>query len=242
MANGGTTDTRNWDRAHSDINVLAQRVTGIENSLAGVQTSLQNLADRLATKPTDIWKVIGGVVGLLGLIGAFLYQGKAYIDSTLDRHDREIGRLAETALSKEDFKAEVDLQQRRNLAMQAASEKISGDLAQTRIDLAHLEGASTERHQEYLRDHTALSARVDAIDNNLIKRPEVEAALGANKDLTTLTNTATNNRVDAVISSLNELRRDFGANWTIGDTVRAIEVRLNALQLQPGFVPPPPPK
>ena len=43
-----------------------------------------------------------------------------------------------------------------------------------RIALARLEGATAERHETYLRDHAGSSARVDPIDANLIKSPEIE--------------------------------------------------------------------
>lgn len=250
MANGVTTDTRNWDRAHSDIEVVKQRMTSLEAAFTGFSTQLQDIGKRLDTKPTDVWKIIGGVVTVISLVGGFLLVGKQPYDDGLARHDREISqhsveisRLAETALSKEDFKAELDLQQRRNLAMEAATAKTNDELTLTRIELAKLEGASAERHEEYLRDHADLVATVRTLDANLIKRPEIESGLAALRELYTLAITNLNGRTDAVIGSLNELRRDFGANWTIGDTVRAIEVRLNALQLQPGFLPTPaPPK
>src|SRR5271156_3250710 len=104
MANGVTTDTRNWDRAHSDIEVVKSRMTSLENSFIGFGEQLRDIGKRLDSKPTDIWKIVGGIVGILALVGAFLYQGKAYIDGTLERHDREIGRITETAVSKEDFR------------------------------------------------------------------------------------------------------------------------------------------
>src|SRR5277367_6206953 len=104
MANGVTTDTRNWDRAHSDIEVVKSRMTSLENSFIGFGEQLRDISKRLDAKPTDIWKIVGGIVGILALVGAFLYQGKAYIDSTLERHDREIGRIIETAVTRDDFR------------------------------------------------------------------------------------------------------------------------------------------
>src|SRR5271156_972669 len=157
MANGVTTDTRNWDRAHSDIEVVKSRMTSLENSFIGFGEQLRDIGKRLDSKPTDIWKIVGGIVGILALIGAFLYQGKAYIDADLDRHDREIGRLMETALSKEDFKTEADLQQRRNIEGDSQREKIKDELEASRIELAKWEGVSSDRHENYIRDHAALS-------------------------------------------------------------------------------------
>ena len=79
-------------------------------------------------------------------------------------------------------------------------------------------------------------ARVDSIDSSLIKRP-VKTLL-SQRELTTLTNAALA-RIDAVIGSLNELRHDVGANFTLGDAVKEIQLRMNALQLLPALSPKP---
>ena len=73
-------------------------------------------------------------------------------------------------------------------------------------------------------------ARVDNIDANLIKRPEIEASLLSQRELTTLTNGATANRIDAVIGSLNELRHDVGASYTWGDGLKHALDRIDNIQ------------
>lgn len=231
----------NWhDQNHIDLGAQDQRISNLENAIGDIGDQLREIGRRLEARPTDVWKIIGGVVTIISLVGGFLLIGKQPYDEGLARHDREIGRLVETAVAKDDFKTSIDLQQRRNLEADASREKLRDELEETRIELAKLEGASTERHEEYLRDHAETSAYVHTLDANLIKRPEIESGLAALRELVTLTSSAANNRVDTVVGSLNELRRDFGASWNIGDTVRAIEVRLNAMQLQPSFAAPPP--
>lgn len=229
MANGATQD-QNWDRAHSDIAVVAQRVTNIENSVAGVENAIRDLSKKLEAKPTDIWKIISGVAGLLALVGAFLYQGKAYIDADLERHDREIGRLIETAVSKDEWRISLDQQQRRNLEADAARDKLRDQIESSRVETARADGRESERHEEYVRDHAALVAHVDAIDGNLIKRPELEASFSSQRELTTLTNAGTGSRIDAVIGSMNELRHDFGASFTIGDRLKGLEQEIADLR------------
>ena len=235
----GSSPRQGWSQAHIDIGALAQRVTGLENAIGNVGEQLRDISKRLDSKPTDIWKIVGGIVGILALVGAFLLQGKAYIDADLDRQERDISHILDTSVSKDDFRRSQDGQDSwlANLRDRArADEEI---INVDRIALARLEGATTERHETYLRDHAALMARVDSIDSSLIKRPEIEAALLSQRELTTLTNAASNSRIDAVIGSLNELRHDFGANFTLGDAVKEIQLRMNALQLLPAFSPKP---
>jgi len=240
MANGVTTDTRNWDRAHSDIEVVKSRMTSLENSFIGFGEQLRDISKRLDTKPTDVWKIVGGVVGILALVGAFLYQGKAYIDLTLERQDREIGHLIETAVTKDVFQRSQD-EQNSWLASLRDRARVDEEIVNNdRIALARLEGATTEQHEEYLREHADTATYIRTLDANLIKRPEIESGLAALRELYTLAFAGVGNRIDALIGSLNELRHDFGANFTLGDAVREIQLRLNALQLQPGLVAPAP--
>lgn len=234
MANGGTTDTRNWDRAHSDIEVVKQRMTSLEASFAGFGTQLQDIGKRLDTKPTDVWKVIGGVVTIISLVGGFLLIGKQPYDEGLMRHNQEITRLMETAVSKEDFRTSLDQQQRRNLEGDAERAKLKDELELSRITMARLEGAVTERHADYIRDHADLKARVDSIDSNLIKRPEIGTIAEGLSDRIKSGNESANDRITSVIQSLNELRHDFGTNFTLGDAVKELQLRMNNL------TPPPP--
>lgn len=226
----GSSPRQGWSQAHIDIGALAQRVTGLENAIGNVVDQLRDIGKRLEARPTDIWKIVGGIVGVLALVGAFLYQGKAYIDADLDRHEREISRILETAVSRDDFRMSLDQQQRRNLAMDAATAKVADEVESARVEQARAEGMAEERHATFLREHAAILARVDTIDANLIKRPEIEAALTSLRELTTLTNSATANRIDAVIGSLNELRHDVGASYTWGDGLKHALDRIDNMQ------------
>lgn len=237
----GSSPRQGWSQAHIDIGALAQRVTGLENAIGNVGEQLRDISKRLDAKPTDVWKIVGGIVGILALVGAFLYQGKAYIDADLNRHEQDISHILETAVSKDDFKEFQELQLRRNLATASETAKVADELTAARIQLAKLEGSSVERHEEYLRESNATRAHVDAIDGNLIKRPEVESIINGLGDRIKSGNDSANDRISSVIQSLNELRHDFGANFTLGDAVKELQLRINGLQF-PQVAPAPPPR
>lgn len=206
-----------------------QRLTNLEDAVSGIRESLADISKRLDTKPTNWWQVIGGVVGLLTLIGAFLYQGQQPVSFELARHDRELEKLFDDAALKSDLKTSEDLSQRRSISVEAENVKTRDELEKARIDLARTQGASEERHAEYLRNYATLSARIDGIDGNLIKRPEIESLVSALRGQIDSTNTGLNDRISAVISSVNELRHDWGSSFTIGDVIKDIQDRLNQM-------------
>lgn len=224
----------NWhEQNHIDIGALSQRVTGLEDALGDIRDSLNTISKRIDAKPTNWWQVIGGVVGLLTLVGAFLYQGQQPVNFELARHDRELEKFADTAVSKDDFRTVLDLEQRRAASLDAASAKTADELEAARNEVARLEGASEERHAEYLRNYAALETRVAAVDANLIKRPEIESLVSALRGQVDLANTGLNDRITSVISSVNELRHDFGSSFTISDAVKDIQDRLNQISAPP---------
>ena len=96
----GARPTLTSARSRSASPALRTRLAMSANSFA--------ISKRLDSKPTDVWKIVGGIVGILAAVGAFLYQGKAYIDGDLNRHEGEISRIIETAVSKDDFRRSQD--------------------------------------------------------------------------------------------------------------------------------------
>lgn len=125
-----------------------------------------------------------------------------------------------------------DLQQRRNLAMEAATTKVSDDLVKARIELATLTGLEVERHEVYLKDDARHESRENAIDGALIKRPEIEGMVGALTDHIKSDALSLNDRITSVIGSLNELRHDVGTNYTTGDALKSAFDRMDKFQTQ----------
>jgi hypothetical protein len=71
--------------------------------------------------------------------------------------------------AKADAKTSIDLQQRRNLAMDAANAKVADELVATRIAQAEAFGRGIERHDAYLRDAARIEAHIGALDAALLR-------------------------------------------------------------------------
>jgi hypothetical protein len=217
------------EQNHIDIGALSERVDGLASSIGDIRDTLASINKRIEAKPTDTWKIVGGVGVLLTLGGGFLFQSLAPLNAEIARHDREIGRVADTALTRDDYRREHDEFVSWVSSLRDRQRADEDTVAATRIEMAKLEGATDERHAEYLRDHEETQARISTLDGNQIKRPEIEAQNAAVRELITLLTNGTGARIDAVIASLNELRHDFGNNFTIGDVIKDIQDRLNSM-------------
>src|SRR5271156_2934564 len=245
-----------YEQNHVDLGALRERVSGTERSITNLsdlvaanqrdtarqieslQTSLssqiRDMSISFAAARTTNWGTIIAAVGVVVVLGGAVLT-PIMLDITQTAESLE--KVSDNTVRKEVFQHNQDDQ---NAWLGSLRDRTRADeeiVNADRIALARLEGATAERHETYLRDHAVVLARIDGIEGNLIKRPEIESLIASNKDLINLTNAANTSRIDAVISSLNELRRDFGTNWTIGDTVREIQSRLNSLQI---FMPPTP--
>lgn len=217
-------NTSNWDQARSDINVLAQRVTGIENGLASLSSDLRLVSTKLDAKPTNWLSVAAAAAAVLSVVGGFLLQGKQPIDTALDRHDREITKIVDTAVDKDDFREFKRESSNWNLSLRDRL-RSDEDNAVTQRQITELEARLDEHHRlvegSTSQILTDLKARVDAIDGQLIKRPEIQSIVDG-----------INSRINSIIVSINDIRHDVGANYTLGDVVKSLIERLDRVQTQ----------
>jgi hypothetical protein len=240
-----------WFEHHNDMGALRERVSGAERAIAslGEQVAnnqrdtaqqLENLQQSLSLQIRDIsasfaasrstnWGTIIAAVGVVIVLGgAVLTPIMSDIGKTADT----LEKLSDRAVRKDVFQRDQDEQ---NAWMASLRDRVRVDedmLSAARIDMARYEGLATERHETFLREHAALIARVDNIDANLIKRPEIDAALGSARELTTLTNAALTNRIDGLALSLNDLRHDLGSAYTWGDGLKHALDRIDGVQQQ----------
>ena len=73
------------------------------------------------------------------------------------------------------------------------------------------------------RDFSDLKTRVETVDSSIIKRPEIEAALKAVID-----------RLDALSVRENNTEQEVHSGWSLSDTVKSIESRIENLRIQFG--------
>ena len=234
---------------HSDLGALRERVSNTERALESVidqaaenqretarqieslQTSLstqiRDISGSFAATRTTNWGTIIAAVGVVVVLGGAVLTP---IMSDIGKTAETLEKLSDKTVTRDVFQRGQDDQNNWLASLRDRTRADEDLISTTRIDLARHEGMAEERHQTFLREYAALIARIDVIDANLIKRPEIEAALGAARELTTLTNAATTSRIDAVIGSLNELRHDVGASYTWGDGLKHALDRIDNIQ------------
>lgn len=240
------------DRASPvDLGALRERVTGTERAYASLAEQVTTLQRDTATQINNLQSSLSGQIRDMGasfaaarttnwgtiLTAAGVVIGLGFsvlnpITGNLQKAAEQIERLTDRSVTKDDFHISQDQQQRRNLAMDAAIAKIQDEVIDTRVTLARTEGAEAERHEEYLREHGALQARVEGIDGSLIKRPEIQSIVNGLTSASVASAASANDRINSVIQSLNELRHDVGANYTQGDALKSAFDRLDKMQTQ----------
>ena len=187
----------NSDQVHIDLGALAQRVTGLEGSIVSIGDQLRELARKLDGKPTNWYGVIAGVVGLLTLIGGVFAQAIAPINADLGRHEREIGHIVDNAVSRVDYQRDADKNERWSGSLR---DRLEDKVGQRQF--AELKERLDERYritEDYNKSSLArLEKRIDTLDLELVKRPEIEAA-----------NHAQDGRIDSVANGLHMVQEQL---------------------------------
>jgi chromosome segregation ATPase len=237
-----------WEQAHIDIGALAQRVTGLEGGVADIRVAISELSRKLDGKPTNWYGVIGGVVSMLALIGTVFAQAIAPINTDLTRHERDISRITETALSKEDYYRahETLVKQVKDLSENALEQIKEQDARedkwvssiQDRLR-ADEDGSVSQRQISDLRANLderyritqeadkqwfeRIMNRVDTIDAQLVKRPELQQA---QESMTA--------RINIIGNSLHEIQAQIEAAFPPSKVIEDIQRSLSELRARVG--------
>ena len=234
-----------WQQAHVDIGALAQRVTGVEGTLQQIWGALGDLSKKLDSKPTNWWGIIGGIVGLLTILGTVFVQAMQPVNGTLERHDHEIAHISENALRKDDYFRAHDALQREVKEMNEKDERWIASLrdrlrddedhAITQRQFSELKERLDERYkitEAYAKaaDESAAS-RITALDAQVVKRPEIEAANHSQDERITALST----RMNAIQAQVDAM---FPASKVIDELWRGLaEVRTSAAPVKPAGPP-----
>jgi hypothetical protein len=91
------------DSVHVDIGALAQRVTGLESGVQEIRGAIGDLSKKLDAKPTNWFGLIAALTAVLTVIGGAIAMLMSPINYALDRHEREITHITETAVNRADY-------------------------------------------------------------------------------------------------------------------------------------------
>ena len=180
-----------WQQAHVDIGALAQRVTGLEAGMQQIQGAIGDLSKKLDAKPTNWVGLISVLAAVLTVIGGAIAMLMSPINGDLSRHEREIARLGETLVGREEYKQHHEELARwlENLRDRVRADE---DLAVTR------------------REFDALAKRVD--DENAVRsRGDAELSARLAKEIEELAR-RDDERTTTVANGLHELQHDFYAS------------------------------
>lgn len=227
--------TRQFTTLHEEVANVAQRQETLFGQLSAKMDEQRRdtEARRSADNAQQLAALAGNKPDIKGIVIAVATVAGLFITFATTVGYMALSPIRESLTEqKSDTKSGQDLQQRRNLAMEAATTKVSDDLVKARIELATLVGLETERHEVYLKDEKRHEAREDGIDGALIKRPEIQGMVAGLDAQVKSGALAANDRITAVIGSLNELRHDVGTNYTTGDALKGAFERMDKFQTQ----------
>ena len=237
-------------QTHVDLGALSQRVTGTEKAIGDMSaaiaslrqetaTQINSVAENLSRQIGDVGKAVseqgrsfsasrstnwttfaGAAAGVIGVMVAIGSQALSPIYGTQGRHEDEIREIYRTSVTKDAEQQDV---QRAILRMNKIDDRIDTKVGRNEYD--ELKDRLNERyaitHEQTLRDVTRLDKSIDQVDANLIKRPEIQALVDN-----------LGNRIDALSRNAEDLRRDFGSNYTVGDQLKSLQRQIETLQGQ----------
>ncbi len=177
----------NWQQQHHvDIGALSQRVTGLESIISDIRLAIGDLSKKLDAKPTNWWGIIAGIVALLSLIGTVFLQAMAPVNASLDRHEREIGHIADSAVNRADY-----------LRDREESERWTSSLRD---------------RQRFNEDRGVFKDDLERVERTIARTMDTMAkGIEGSATKTDLANDArrTDERINTIASALHDLQHDF---------------------------------
>ena len=195
--------------------VIAQ-VTGVETRvMAAISAVSAKFDTQIQSQRTNWVPVIVMVVAVAGCLGAFFNEQLSPINQRISSNE-EAFRLGIERLNQTTKELQSSEQQARLRIYENVWPKAAQIEYERRID-----DKLAERRENETREIARLDKAIDQVDANLIKRPEIQAL-----------NDNLGNRIDALSRNAEDLRRDFGSNYTVGDQLKSLQRQIETLQAQ----------
>jgi hypothetical protein len=215
-------------------------------TISASQDTLSLKIDRNAAKPTNLLQLGGFMVAALSVVGGFAWYAKSGIDTDILRVETNL-RIEEQKREAENDKIYLTLAPIAAVAAQhtsdlsAAAAQQSDNLRQfkaievsldskwsrdaqgeyeKRID-QNIDGLSkivALEHEYDQRDFDRLLGRVNVLDGELIKRPEIEAI-----------DNGLRNQITTIGGALEDVRKEIGSAYTWGDELKSMRSQIETL-------------
>lgn len=221
------------------IQNISADVTKLERSLESLSKTLVDKLDRQAAKPTNWFQFIGAagvVLTVLGGFGAFAWSS---ISAENQRNAESLRtEIADRNHADEKLSTALDaivtLQQKRNLAMEADTKKVSDGLADVRV-LQAADHATADARWEFTKiEFARYDKEIDTQEASIVKRPEIVA-----KDIT---NDARTTAVSTRLNAMQDWIQSIFPPFKVIDEIQAALREIRQQQVVPPIVPVVPPK
>lgn len=235
--------------AHINIEALSGRVESFGASLnetraqfngfqSEVRESFRTLGDKIAASGqfsvSNFLTVSASVGGFLAIIGGALFWP---IVTTQTEIAKDLKEAIKSSITREDYNKDHDrnakeVEDQRTatynwIAKVQARQQSDEDGAVTQRQISELKDKLDERYVEVNDRIKAVITRVETMDANLVKRPEISAANDAQDKQVAETNRVVSERLTAIVGSLAALRSDFNSISPLSNVIRDLQNRVD---------------
>lgn len=178
--------------------------------------------------------VSASVGGFLAIIGGALFYP---IETTQTAIAQDLKETIKSYLSKEDYNKVHDRDTKESedartaaynwISKVQARQQLDEDNAVTQRQMIELKDKLDERYVEVNEHMKAIVTRVETMDAQLVKRPEIGAGNEAQDKQQAETNRVTSERIASVVASLAALRTDFNSISPLSNVIRDLQNRVD---------------
>lgn len=218
------------EQTRVDIGALEQRVYGVEQGLQNILSQIGGLSTKLDERGRPQYSLLISIGGLLlGVIGSLSYTVITPITTDIGRLERGIDRLIDNTVSRREFDERIGALVARVAKNEAAVEK----LADTTLPIAvhnefkaRIDQRIDSLRENALRELGRIDGEIGALRGDMVSRSEHQTHWSETSD-----------RINSLSARITDLQHTFGADYTIGDRIKALQTEVAELRHQQAGAP-----
>lgn len=242
-------------RTHDDFGAINERLSGAERGIERLSADFANLSNSLSQQIGDLAKtfnensrtnllpLLSALVPAAAGVGALAWAFLAPVASQTSQNEQDMKVVLQTRWSRDDAEKQAktiyesmnrrftDLQ--TEIDKRATKEDESKDILRLeevrneailrleQVSKAQQDGINQKidlYHNQAIVDLTRIDLEIRNIESNLVTRAEHTARDGEIRD-----------RIDALSRNLEDTRKRLGDDFTLGDTIKSLERRIEKL-------------
>lgn len=214
-------------QARIDVAVgeLGQRVTGLEAGLQGVVGEIRNLSSKIDDRSRPQYPLLVSIAGFfLAFAGSLSYTVINPINSNQARLELSIEKIVDGTVTHREFDQRLSSGGSRIERMEQDIKALSGEVVYSKEFSEYkirMDTEITTMRENSLRELGRIDRELATIRSDMVSRSEHQTHWNE-----------TNDRLNALSARLNDMQREFGANYTIGDQIKNLQDQIKILQAQ----------